>query len=161
MSIRMKMYFNVLAVISFIALITYLLDRPKSLNSVRPPIVEGTKTIIEQDGSGNFIVMGTIDNISISMLIDTGASSVVVSEKMAERAGLSSDSQVEIATANGITKGYTAIIKNIQIGNLLGENVEAVIVPNLQISHALIGMSFLKKVNFEKYGSHLILTPQL
>ena len=161
MSIRMKVYFNVLAVVFFIALMTYLLDRPKSLNSVRSPIVEGTKTIIEQDGSGNFIVMGTIDNISISMLIDTGASRVVVSEKMAEKAGLFSDSKVEVATANGITNGYTAVIKNIQIGNLLGENIEAVIVPNLRISHALIGMSFLKKVNFEKYGSQLILSPQM
>ena len=160
MSIRMKVYFNVLAVITFIALMTYLLDGANSLNRVKSPLVDGTKTIIDQDQSGNFVTIGTINDTTTSMLIDTGATSVVVSEQIAERANLILVSQVEVVTVNGTTKGYTTIIKNLQIGNLSGENIEAVIVPSVQISHTLIGMSFLEKVDFEKYGSQLILRPQ-
>ena len=55
-----------------------------------------------------------------------------------------------VNTANGASDGYLTIVRKIQIGNLQGENIDAVVVPNIEIPHVLVGMSFLKNINFEK-----------
>ena len=95
------------------------------------------------------------------MLIDTGASTIVVSKRLARKAGLTENARIRVVTANGVAEGYSSIVDVIQIGNLIGRNIEAIVVPNMQISHALIGMSFLENINFQKRRNQLILSPLL
>ena len=78
------------------------------------------------------------------MLIDTGASTLVLSESFALKIGLPKLRQVMVNTANGASEGYLSIVRKIQIGNLEGKNIDAVVVPNIEIPHVLVGMSFLK-----------------
>ena len=93
------------------------------------------------------------------MLIDTGASTLVVAESFALEIGLPKLRRVMVNTANGASEGYLTIVRRIQIGNLRGENIDAVVVPNIEIPHVLVGMNFLKNINFEKSGRQLILQP--
>jgi len=158
-TLPIKTWLNALAVISFLALMTYLLHEDQKVKTSHPPAIKGTKTFISQDELGNFITWGKIGDITSSMLIDTGASTLVLSEKLARKIGLSGKKRIKVATANGMTEGYLTVIKNIQIGNLKGENIEAIVVPNLGVPHVLVGMSFLETLNFEKKGSQLILQP--
>ena len=154
-----KTVLNALAVTSFLGLMTYLLtvEQQKAVSSTS--LVQGTKTIINQDSYGNYIAKGTIEDFDCSMLIDTGASTLVLSESFALKIGLPKLRQVMVSTANGASQGYLSIVRKIQIGNLQGENIDAVVVPNIEIPHVLVGMSFLKNINFEKSGRQLILQP--
>ena len=157
--LQAKTILNALAVTSFLGLMTYLLtvEQQKAVSSTS--LVQGTKTIINQDSYGNYITEGTIEHFNCSMLIDTGASTLVLSESFALKIGLPKLRQVMVNTANGASEGYLSIVRKIQIGNLEGKNIDAVVVPNLEIPHVLVGMSFLKTVNFEKSGRQLILQP--
>ena len=157
--LQAKTILNVLAVISFLGLMTYLLTAVQQ-NAISPtPLVIGTTTIVNQDPYGNYVTEGTIEGFDCSMLIDTGASTLVVAEAFALEIGLPKLRQVMVNTANGASEGYLTIVRKIQIGNLQGENIDAVVVPNIEIPHVLVGMSFLKTINFEKNGRQLILQP--
>ena len=154
-----KTILNVLAVISFLGLMTYLLTADQQKVTTSVPLVLGTKTIINQDSHGNYVTEGTIEGFDCSMLIDTGASTLVVAESFALEIGLPKLRRVMVNTANGASEGYLTIVRRIQIGSLLGKNIDAVIVPNIEIPHVLVGMNFLKNINFEKSGRQLILQP--
>ena len=157
--IQIKTFLNVLAVASFLGLMTYLLTSEKQKEMSSATLVQGRKTIITQDMNGNFVTNGTIDGVGSSMLIDTGASTLVITESLAQKIGLLKRGRVAVNTANGTSEGYLTVVKEIKIGNLLGKNINAVVVPNMDIPHVLIGMSFLKTINFEKNGRQLILLP--
>ena len=140
---------------------TFLFSKRETHLDPQTPKIEGDTTIINQDQSGNFLALGVINDIPVSMLIDTGASTIVVSKRLARKAGLTENARIRVVTANGVAEGYSSIVDVIQIGNLIGRNIEAIVVPNMQISHALIGMSFLENINFQKRRNQLILSPLL
>ncbi|MAJ11830.1 MAG: hypothetical protein CMO22_05555 [Thiotrichales bacterium] len=60
-----------------------------------------------------------------------------------------------IMTANGQTKGWSANIISLQLGQIVERDVRAVIVPSLGDMHALLGMSFLERLTFAQTGNEL------
>ncbi|MFN2327738.1 MAG: TIGR02281 family clan AA aspartic protease, partial [Chromatocurvus sp.] len=60
-------------------------------------------------------------------------------------------------TANGNTTSYATRLASVSIGNIELNNVEAGITPGLQMGEILLGMSFLRHVEFTQRGSTLTL----
>ena len=107
--------------------------------------------------SGHYIARGEINGQVAHLMVDTGATDVVVSEKLARKAGIKKKRRVTIMTANGQTKGWSANIISLQLGQIVERDVRAVIVPSLGDMHALLGMSFLERLTFAQTGNELII----
>ena len=107
--------------------------------------------------SGHYVANGKINGEVVELMVDTGATDVVVSEKLAIKAGIKKKRKVTIMTANGQTKGWSANIRSLQLGQIEERDVRAVIVPSLADMHVLLGMSFLERLTFASTGNALII----
>lgn len=76
---------------------------------------------IIQDRDGSFPVFGQVDDSRVGFIIDTGASSVVLTQDAAERAGLFSNSlvySVKVQTANGMSNAAPITINRLTVGTI-------------------------------------------
>ena len=126
------------------------------------PITEPMRVILGADSRGHFGVAPTINGARIPMLVDTGASSVVLTGKDARVIGInpaSTDFAVRMATANGVVLVAPVTLKEIAVGDIVVRDVRAVVVPEDKLQVSLLGMTFLSKLSrFEVSGDQLILT---
>ena len=83
-------------------------------------------------------------------MIDTGATLVAINETIARRAGITlsaSDFKYEVDTANGKVRAAAAKIDSLQVGRIYVTDVQAVVLEDKALSKALIGMSFLSRLD--------------
>jgi clan AA aspartic protease (TIGR02281 family) len=98
---------------------------------------------------GQFAVQVTINGVTAPMVIDSGASSVVLTYETARAAGLPLellDYDVDLETASGRTKGARLTLDRLAIGKLVEHSVPALVVPQGQLKSNLLGMSFLDRL---------------
>jgi aspartyl protease family protein len=95
------------------------------------------------------------------MVLDTGASSVVLSPEDAKAAGLPVDLlnyTVSIDTANGRTRAAPVTLDRVAVGGLEERSVEALVVQPGQLKTSLLGMSFLNRLqSWQVNGDRLVL----
>jgi clan AA aspartic protease (TIGR02281 family) len=89
-------------------------------------------------------------NVQISAIVDSGAASVSISEKLAKRLDLKpgpNDRKTHVVTADGtISEVSVMTIKSIRLGRFTVENVECVVVPdNGKNVDTLLGGTFLRR----------------
>jgi aspartyl protease family protein len=104
---------------------------------------------LKGDERGHFITRAAIDNTDIEVIIDTGASTVVLSQEDAERIGLypgKLDYVLPVATANGIVKCAPATLRRVELGPILIRDVQALVLPRGAFEGTLLGMSFLGRL---------------
>jgi aspartyl protease family protein len=110
---------------------------------------------------GHFLAMGSVNGVALSLLIDTGASTVVLKPADAERAGIDTSRlsfTVPVSTANGTTYAAPVRLKSIAIGPLELRDVEALVAQPGNLNENLLGMSFLKRLrSYEFTGDFLTL----
>lgn len=113
------------------------------------------------DRSGHFTARGRMNGRHVDFLVDTGASLVFISRKVARRIGidlrkLRYDQMAQ--TAAGKIKFAYVTIKEIRIGSIRVRNIKTAVSFSENISNNLLGMSFLSQIkSFEFKGSRLIL----
>ncbi|MGH6816469.1 MAG: retropepsin-like aspartic protease family protein [Hyphomicrobiaceae bacterium] len=112
-------------------------------------------------GSGHFVATVTVERASVSMLVDTGASSVVLTLDDARRAGIDTSRlsySVRVQTANGITFVAPVRLKHIAIGPIVLKDVDAVVSKKGALRESLLGMTFLQRLrSYEFSGDRLTL----
>ncbi len=95
------------------------------------------------------------------MLVDTGASSVVLKSTDAERAGIDLARLayvVPVQTANGTAFAAPIRLKSIVVGTIAFGDVEALVAQSGALDESLLGMSFLSKLgSYEFSGDYLTL----
>ncbi len=104
---------------------------------------------IERTASGDFMLRATINGTSTPMVVDTGATSVVLSYEAAKAAGLPLEMlnyNVAVETANGRTHAARLTLDRVAIGKLVERSVPALVVPRGQMKTNLLGMSFLDRL---------------
>jgi len=125
-----------------------------------PPRVLGPDSVeLQRTRDGHFYIDGQILSQPIRFLIDTGASTVTVSERLARQAGLDCDRVSTFSTANGHVQGCTTRIESLFFGPFEVRDVGVVILPNLG-GDALLGMNVLRRVRMEQSGDRLRLSAQ-
>ena len=109
---------------------------------------------------GHFWVDAEVNGNPVRFVVDTGASSVVLSAEDAERAGLRLSSRDYTAlhrTAGGIVKAAPVTLREVSIGALGLRDVEASVNPALT-GVSLLGMTFLNRLDgYEVRGDRLML----
>lgn len=99
--------------------------------------------------NGHFITRATINGSSITLMVDTGASTVALTQIDATRVGIRLDRlefDTEVSTANGLVKAARVKIDRLEIGGIRMEDVDAVVMPKDALAGSLLGMSFLSRL---------------
>ena len=106
---------------------------------------------------GHYVASGMINDERVRFLLDTGATTVAVPSAIAERAGLPLGTRISLNTANGVSHGFLTRIDTITLGDIELQNISGVIAPGLSGDEVLLGMSFLKHLDWRQAGSKLVL----
>jgi aspartyl protease family protein len=116
---------------------------------------------IPRSSSGEFAVQARINWVAAPMVIDTGATSVVLTYETAKAVGLPLELleyNIDVQTAGGHTKAARLWIDRLTIGKLVERNVPALVVPHGMMKTNLLGMSFLDRLEgFEVRADQLML----
>ena len=137
------------------------------VDRVRAELVPGTaishgrNVEIARTNSGDFAITAQINGARVPMVLDTGASSVVLTRDDAKAAGLPLEVlsyTVNIDTANGRTHAAPVTLDRIAVGGLVERSVEALVAQPGQLRTSLLGMSFLNRLqSWEVSGDRLLL----
>lgn len=155
---------QVLAWISLLALLTLyfgdVLERQRNPNqSVATAVGEGgvREVALQRNRLGHYVTSGTINGEPVVFLLDTGATGVAIPEAVARRLDLPRGRAFMTNTANGAARSYKTRIGEVAIGDIRLRDVDAAITPGLAMNEVLLGMSFLKHVEFTQRGTTLTL----
>jgi aspartyl protease family protein len=112
------------------------------------------------DTRGHFVAMGSINGGSVRFLVDTGATFVSLSASEARRLGINylQGQRGQVQTANGVTAVYRVKLDAVRVGEVELNNVDAVVAENDAMGVALLGMSFLNRMEMKRDGQSMTLT---
>ena len=114
------------------------------------------EVVLIRNRQGHYITTGKVNGKKVEMLLDTGATDVVVPAELESRLGLERGFSGLANTANGQVRVYATRIARLQIGNIILYDVPASINPNMR-GQLLLGMSALKQVEFSQRDGELTL----
>lgn len=117
------------------------------------------EVVLESNRQGHYVATGRINQTGATLLLDTGATDVVVSEQLADKAGLERGAAMRATTANGLVTVYATVIDELILGAIELREVRASINPAMGGDTVLLGMSALRRVEFTQRGDNLILRP--
>jgi len=124
-------------------------------------ISQGRTVAVARTDGGDFAIDAQINGAPVAMVLDTGASSVVLTRDDAKAAGLPIEVlnyTVNIDTANGRTRAAPVTLDRIAVGTLVERSVDALVAQPGQLKTSLLGMSFLNRLqSWEVRGDHLLL----
>lgn len=118
----------------------------------------GTKVVLTAGLGGHFLTGGSINGRAVQFMVDTGATTVSMSEADADRIGLKykNGPRHTVGTANGMVGVYSVMLDVVRLGDVQVYNVEAAVLPN-QMPYILLGNSFLTRFQMKRENDQLTL----
>ena len=119
----------------------------------------GGKTVLLADSRGQFFATGQVNGVTVRFLIDTGATSILLSATDARSIGIDyrAGRRGMASTANGTMPVWGVRLDSVRVGDITLNNVEAVVAEG-PYQVALLGMSFLNRTQMNRDGDRLTLT---
>ena len=128
--------------------------------SVGTPLGPGTgaRIVLTAASDGHFVTQGMINSRPVQFLIDTGATTIGIGVSDAERIGLAykQGQPVQVATANGVARGWKIQIASVRLNDVEVQNVEAVITP-FAMPYVLLGNSYLTRFQMTRTNDQMVL----
>ena len=116
---------------------------------------------IRKRRDGHFIARSQVNGKTITMLVDTGASTIVLRNSDARAAGINVDGltyAVPVQTANGAAFAAATNISSIAVGPIVMYNLRILVAKPGVLRESLLGMNFLTKLkSYEFSGDFLTL----
>ncbi len=121
----------------------------------------GAVVKVRRASDGHFIARTLVNGRTVRMIVDTGASTVVLRPEDARRAGVDLkglDYSVPVQTANGRAYAARVRLERISIGKLTLDGVDALVTRPGALHRSLLGMNFLSRLrSYEFSGNQLIM----
>lgn len=117
------------------------------------------EVVLERNRQGHYVANGEINGTQVTFLLDTGATDVALSSKLARELGLKRGAASRVSTANGVALAYETRLDSVRLGTIVVHDVSAVFSDGMLDNTILLGMSFLKHVEFTQRENQLILRP--
>ncbi len=117
----------------------------------------GAEVRLKRNKYGHYVASGLINGQPVVFMLDTGATDVAVPAQVADRLGLKRGRKRIYQTAKGPATAYATILEQISLGDIQVHNVRASINPHMRSEEVLLGMSFLKQLEFSQRGDTLTL----
>jgi len=110
------------------------------------------------DPRGHFVVDGAVNGISMRFLVDTGATAIALPASDAVRLGLDyrKGARGFAKTAAGVVPVYRVQLNSVKLGGIELTAVEAIVIEQ-GLDIALLGMSFLNRVEMQREGQTMTL----
>ena len=110
---------------------------------------------ISRNNQGMYTTVGSINGLTVSFLVDTGATLLSINSAEARRLGI--DFRVvgrptTVTTASGVERAWGVILDSVKVGELEVHNVGAVVLEGAQPEQALLGMSYLGRLEMTNAG---------
>ncbi|RDV02396.1 TIGR02281 family clan AA aspartic protease [Undibacter mobilis] len=119
----------------------------------------GQDAEVVRGSDGDFSLTAHVNGARVPMVIDTGASSVVLTQEAARASGLPIEVlsyTVNVDTANGRTRAAPVTLERVVVGGLIERSVPALVAKEGQLKQSLLGMSFLNRLDsWEVRGNKL------
>lgn len=106
--------------------------------------------VIEKSASGHFEVDSAVNTADVKFMIDTGASSIVLTLQDAQKAGINVGDlsySVPVSTANGMSMAAPVRLDEIVIGDIVRRNLSALVAPEGKLDQSLLGMDYLNTLS--------------
>lgn len=123
------------------------------------PAASAQSATLTADPQGHFVVDGQINGGSVRFLVDTGATAVSLSSADASRLGIDyrKGQPGLMGTANGAAMAYKVRLDSVRVGDIVVNNIEAAVLEGNQMPFALLGMSFLNRMEMKRLGQTMVL----
>lgn len=137
------------------------LGTSETTGAAATPGRQSAAVLIRRDDSGRFLAHGELNAAAVDLLLDTGATAIMLKHSDAEKAGVSLtglafDTPVE--TANGTAYAATVRLRTVAVGAVHADDVEALVLPAGSLNESLLGMNFLRRLtSYELKGDFLTL----
>jgi aspartyl protease family protein len=115
------------------------------------------EVILQPNRQHHYLINGLINDQEVVFLLDTGATDVAIPEKLARKLQLKRGQRQQVLTANGVATAYRTSLKQLQIGSIVLNDINASITPGMPGDIILLGMSALRELEFSQQGDTLIL----
>lgn len=128
-------------------------------HAIGTPAADGSgKIMMTADAQGHFYTTGNINGTSVRFLVDTGATMISLGATDARRIGLDFNrgKRGVSQTANGQAVVSKIQLDTVRIGDVTLHNVDALIHQS-DMPIALLGMSFLNRMEMQRDGSTMTL----
>ena len=115
---------------------------------------------ILKDPKGGYFVDGLINGSPVRFLVDTGATSVALSERHAAGLGLQhrvDGRLVGVGTASGSALGHEIQLASLSVGGIRFSDVRAVVIDGDSPRFVLLGMNVLSRFDIDQRENLLIL----
>ncbi len=118
----------------------------------------GTRELVlQRNRQGHYVANGSINHQPVTFMLDTGATDVSIPSRIAHKLGLRGGAKAIYNTANGPVEVSLTRLEQISLGDIRLYDVRATINPGYQSDQILLGMSFLKHLEFTQRGNTLTL----
>jgi aspartyl protease family protein len=111
------------------------------------------------DPRGHFVSQGSINGNPIRFLVDTGASTVALPAAEAQRLGIDyrKGERGFTNTAGGVVPVYRVRFDSVKLGSIELSGVDGIVIEQ-GLDIALLGMTFLNRVEMKRDGQTMVLT---
>ena len=140
--------------LSLAAGIFYLIDNIQNPNKMWRLGDNANEVVLQRGLDGHYRAEALINNQKGSVLVDTGATGVAISQAVADKLQLKSLSAVRTNTANGDSVGYMVRLESVKVGGVEANNVSAMIAPGLD-GDVLLGMSYLGRMDVRLFNNQM------
>jgi aspartyl protease family protein len=133
-------------------------DRQSNPNRVLVTAPTG-EVVLQRNRAGQYVADGEVNGERVTFLLDTGATQVALSTRLARQLGLKRGSGVTLQTAAGPVQGYRVRLDSVRLAGFEMRDVGALVSDGLEPGVVLLGMNFLKRLEMIQRGDQLILKP--
>jgi aspartyl protease family protein len=114
---------------------------------------------LSADSRGHFFTQGAVNGNPVRFLVDTGATSVALPASEAQRLGIDyrKGERGLTNTAGGLVPVYRVRFDNVKLGSIELAGVEGIVIEQ-GLDVALLGMTFLNRVDMKRDGHMMVLT---
>jgi len=117
------------------------------------------EVVLQRNRAGQYVAEGEVNGARVTFLLDTGATQVALSTRLARELGLKLGPSVTLQTAAGPAPGYAVRLDSVRLAAIEMRDVGALVSDGLEPGLVLLGMNFLKRLEMIQRGDQLVLKP--
>ena len=116
--------------------------------------------VIPRGNDGHFRVAGSVNGQPVMFMVDTGASLVVVTDALAQRAGLEGGQVTQFRTANGVRQGRVVKAQAVAVRSFVMTALSVGVgYTGDDAEDALLGQNFLQHFEVQLLRDRMVLRP--
>lgn len=129
----------------------------RRISSVFQQREQALEVTIHRNDNRQYLTEAFINGHLLTVIVDTGANSVVISAEAARRMGIAyqTGAPAKANTAGGERDAWIIQLDSVSVGGIVARHIQAVVIEGSHPANGLLGMSFLEHVDMRESGGVL------